>query len=56
MVHTCPSGLGHSRYTETRWLEKLADQPLLRRMPLVRNQNLLTIGDAEDEWKKWLAK
>jgi arsenate reductase len=52
--HFEASGLGHSHYTETRWLEKLADQPLLLRMPLVRNQNLLSIGDAEDEWKKWL--
>jgi arsenate reductase len=47
------SGMGPAHYSEARWLEKLADNPLMLRMPLVRNQNLLTIGDAEAEWKKW---
>jgi hypothetical protein len=33
----------------------LVDEPLMLRMPLVRNGSKLTIGDAEAEWKAWLA-
>lgn len=46
-------GLSHARLSDDRWLEKLADEPLLLRMPLVRNGNLLTIGLAEADWKSW---
>ena len=46
-------GLAHSSMGDERWLQKLADEPLLLRMPLVRFQNLLTVGDAEAEWKTW---
>ena len=46
-------GLRHARLSDDRWLEKLADEPLLLRMPLVRNGNLLTIGLAEADWKGW---
>ena len=49
-------GLAHARIPDERWLDKLADEPLLLRMPLVRNGNQLTIGAAEDEWKSWCAK
>lgn len=48
-------GLGAARYAEEAWLTRLADEPLLLRMPLVRNQNKLTIGAAEESWKEWLA-
>ncbi len=37
-------GLGPARYSDDRWLEKLADEPLLLRVPLVRWQHKLTIG------------
>jgi len=47
-------GLKGARYGEDAWLQRLADQPLLLRMPLVRNQNQLTIGDAVETWKSWL--
>ena len=47
------SGMGPAQYSEQRWLDKLADNPLMLRMPLVRNHNLLSIGDAEEEWKNW---
>lgn len=47
-------GLAHSQLSEERWIDKLADEPLLLRMPLVRYENRLTIGDAEQEWKMWL--
>jgi arsenate reductase-like glutaredoxin family protein len=46
-------GLAHSHLGDERWLQKLADEPLLLRVPLVRNENRLTIGDAEAEWKSW---
>ena len=46
-------GLQHARLSDDRWLEKLADEPLLLRMPLVRNGNLLTVGLSEADWKSW---
>lgn len=49
-------GLAHSRMGDERWMQLLADEPLLLRMPLVRNGNQLTIGAAEDVWKQWCAK
>ena len=49
-------GLGASHLSDQRWLAKLEDEPLLLRMPLVRFENKLTIGDAESEWKTWVAK
>ena len=47
-------GLAHARYADERWLEKLADEPLLLRQPLVRQQHKLTVGLAEAEWKEWV--
>jgi arsenate reductase (glutaredoxin) len=35
-------------------LEKLSLEPLLLRMPLVRNQQQLTVGPAEETWKGWM--
>jgi arsenate reductase-like glutaredoxin family protein len=46
-------GLAHAQLSEQRWIEKLAEEPLLLRMPLVRNGNSLTIGAAEQDWKAW---
>src|ERR1700709_2076372 len=34
-------GLQHSRYGDETWLEKLVDEPLLLRMPLVRHGSAL---------------
>src|SRR5690242_21551852 len=47
-------GLRQAMYSPDYWLTRLADEPLLLRMPLVRNGNKLTIGEAESEWKGWL--
>ena len=47
-------GLKAARYGEDAWLTRLADEPLLLRMPLVRNQNQLTIGESVDTWKSWV--
>lgn len=48
-------GLAHAQLSEQRWIEKLADEPLLLRVPLVRNGNSLTVGAAEQDWKAWTA-
>lgn len=48
-------GLRHARLSDERWLEKLVEEPLLLRMPLVRQQHRLTVGLAEGEWKAWVA-
>lgn len=47
-------GLGVVRYDDSRWLDKLVEEPLVLRMPLVRCQHKLTIGLAEDEWRAWV--
>jgi arsenate reductase (glutaredoxin) len=49
-------GLGAARLSEDRWLEKLAAEPLLLRMPLVRRQHQLTVGDAEPTWREWTGR
>jgi len=49
-------GLGAARLSEDRWLEKLADEPLLLRVPLVRQQQRLTVGDAEAIWREWTGR
>ena len=46
-------GLRHTQLSDERWLEKLAFEPLLLRIPLVRWQHKLTIGSAEEEWGAW---
>jgi arsenate reductase (glutaredoxin) len=48
-------GLRHARLSDERWLEKLSEEPLLLRMPLVRNGSALTVGLAEPDWKSWIA-
>lgn len=50
-------GLRHTLLSEERWLDKMMDEPLLLRMPLVRQVGSdakgLTIGLDEDEWRRW---
>ena len=47
-------GLRTARYGDDRWLEILAGEPLILKMPLVRYGNALSIGAAEATWKGWL--
>lgn len=47
-------GLATALYGDERWLEKLADEPAMLVMPLVRFQQKLTIGPAEATWKEWV--
>jgi arsenate reductase len=49
-------GLGTARLCNDRWVEKLALEPLLLRMPLVRYGQQLTVGDATDTWRDWTAR
>jgi arsenate reductase (glutaredoxin) len=46
-------GLRYAQLSDDRWLQKLSDEPLLLKIPLVRNANQLTIGADEDAWKSW---
>jgi len=46
-------GLQHTRLSDERWLQKLTEEPLLLRMPLVRWQQRLTVGLDEDAWRHW---
>ena len=47
-------GLGVGTYSDTRWLERLEQEPLLLRTPLIRNESQLSIGPAEETWKQWI--
>jgi len=50
-------GLRHSQTTPSRWLDRLMEEPLLLRLPLVRRLGqppAITVGFAEDAWKEWL--
>ncbi len=49
-------GLAAARLGEDRWLDKLAEEPLLLRLPLVRHQHRLTVGDAVTAWREWTAR
>jgi arsenate reductase-like glutaredoxin family protein len=47
-------GLGVARLDDARWIEKLAAEPMLLVMPLVRWQQKVTIGEATTEWAQWI--
>jgi arsenate reductase-like glutaredoxin family protein len=47
-------GLRTAMLSDERWVDKLALEPLLLRQPLVRWQQRLTIGPAEDAWTEWV--
>ena len=48
-------GLRNARMSDDRWLELLAGEPLILKMPLVRQQNRLSIGLAEADWASWVS-
>ena len=48
-------GLHAAHLTETRIFSLLEQEPLLLKTPLVRAGNLLSVGPAEDEWKRWVS-
>jgi arsenate reductase (glutaredoxin) len=49
-------GLGAARLSGDLWLQRLLEEPLLLRMPLVRKLDgrALTVGPAEETWRGWL--
>jgi arsenate reductase-like glutaredoxin family protein len=49
-------GLGSASLSEERWLDRLAEEPLLLRIPLVRFQQKLTVGLADAEWRAWTGR
>lgn len=49
------AGLRYSNLSDDRWLEKLAEEPSLLRVPLTRHRHQLTIGLAEEDWARWIA-
>jgi arsenate reductase (glutaredoxin) len=49
-------GLRYAQLSDERWLEKLSEEPLLLRLPLVRNANQVVIGADEATWKSWLRR
>jgi arsenate reductase len=49
-------GLQPARMSDETWLQRLVEEPLLLRMPLVRNSNQLSVGADEATWKKWMEK
>jgi arsenate reductase (glutaredoxin) len=46
-------GLHVAHLPDSRILPLLVEDPALLVTPLVRNGNQLTLGHAEEEWKKW---
>src|SRR5712671_673726 len=49
-------GLRYAQLSDERWLEKLSEEPLLLRLPLVRDANQVVIGADEAAWKSWLGR
>ena len=53
-------GLRHASFSAERWLDKLAEEPLMLCMPLVRQVGQgakgLTVGLAEEEWRQWVTR
>jgi arsenate reductase-like glutaredoxin family protein len=49
-------GLGAARLSDERWLDQLVAEPLLLRMPLVRQGSQLTLGEATEVWRGWTGK
>jgi arsenate reductase len=49
-------GLRYAQLSDDRWLQKLSNEPLLLKIPLVRNANQLTFGADEATWKDWVGR
>ncbi len=47
-------GLRTALYSDQRWVERMADDPLLLRQPLVRYGQRLTVGVDEATWSRWI--
>ena len=49
-------GLRHARMSDDTWLSRLADEPMLLKVPLVRSGSQLTVGLDEKTWKEWTGR
>ena len=49
-------GLHAARLSDERWVEKLANEPMILRVPLVRFGQQLTIGEATSTWREWTGR
>src|SRR3954451_25253446 len=49
-------GLASAHLSDDRWIEKLAAEPMLLRLPLVRCGKLLAVGDATETWREWTGR
>lgn len=48
-------GLPAALLSDDRWLDRLAGEPGLLVQPLVRSGERLTLGPADEEWRRWMA-
>ena len=46
--------LRYAQLSDERWLEKLSEEPLLLRLPLVRTGNQVLIGADENVMRSWM--
>ena len=49
-------GFQTAYFGDDRWLDIACGEPLILRVPLVRNGNQLTVGLDEDAWREWVAR
>ena len=49
-------GLATARYGDAKWLDLLADEPLLLVLPLVRWGTKLTVGLDASTWSQWVTE
>lgn len=47
-------GLAHAQRSPEWWVQRLIDEPLLLRMPLVRCGHRLAVGLDEGAWRTWV--
>jgi arsenate reductase-like glutaredoxin family protein len=49
-------GLRYAQMSDERWLAKLCEEPLLLKLPLVRNGSQVMIGADENIWSNWTGR
>ncbi len=49
-------GLRYAQMSDERWLARLAEEPMILRLPLVRNGNQVMIGADEAIWRDWTGR
>lgn len=49
-------GLRYAQMSDERWLDKLSEEPLLLKLPLVRSGSQVMIGADESIWRQWTGR